>query len=98
MIFTENLVLQTFSSMQELKTMLRTQTLSGNEIGRIGLVENPLIFGSSQLISKASSLCTSFDWRYSSTKFTADSLITQTTGTGVTAVGKVVSYDQPQVF
>ena len=38
--------------------------ITGNEIARIGLVENPLIFGSSQkLISeKASAVCTSFDW------------------------------------
>ena len=31
---------------------------------------------------------------YSSVTFTGDSIITQTVGTGVTAVGKVVSYDQ----
>ena len=31
---------------------------------------------------------------YSSATFTPDSIITQTTGTGVTAIGKVISYDQ----
>ena len=72
--------------------------ITGNEIARIGLVENPLIFGSSQkLISEKASAVYALRLTgvgYSSTKFTADSLITQTTGTGVTAVGKVVSYDQ----
>ena len=31
---------------------------------------------------------------YSSVTFTPDSLISQTTGTGVTAYGKVIAYDQ----
>ena len=31
---------------------------------------------------------------YSSATFTTDSIITQTTGTGVTAIGKVLGYDQ----
>ena len=31
---------------------------------------------------------------YSSATFTPDTIITQTTGTGVTAIGKVISYDQ----
>jgi len=72
--------------------------ITGNQIARIGIVENPKAFGSSSLLSldKASA---AYALRltgtgYSSATFTADSIITQTTGTGVTAIGKVISYDQ----
>jgi len=72
--------------------------ITGNQIARIGIVENPQAFGSSSLLSldKASA---AYALRltgtgYSSATFTADSIITQTTGTGVTAIGKVISYDQ----
>ena len=70
----------------------------GNEISRIGLIENPLIFGSSQILSldKASAV---YGLRlsgtgYSTATFTPDSIVSQTVGTGVTAVGKVINYDQ----
>ena len=72
--------------------------ITGNEIARIGVIENPKSYGSSSIltIDKASAC---FAMRlvgtgYSSATFTADSVITQTTGTGVTAIGKVVNYDQ----
>jgi len=72
--------------------------ITGNQIARIGVLENPKAFGSDQLLTldKASA---SFGLRlsgtgYSSVTFTADSLIQQTVGTGVTAYGKVISYDQ----
>jgi len=72
--------------------------ITGNQIARIGIVENPQAFGSSSLLSldKASA---AYALRltgtgYSSATFTADTIITQTTGTGVTAIGKVISYDQ----
>ena len=72
--------------------------ITGNQISRIGIVENPQAFGSSSLLSldKASA---AYALRltgtgYSSATFTADTIITQTTGTGVTAIGKVISYDQ----
>ena len=72
--------------------------ITGNQISRIGIIENPLAFGSSQILSldKASAV---YALRlvgagYSSTTFVEDSLITQTVGSGVTAVGKVISYDQ----
>ena len=72
--------------------------ITGNEIARIGLVENPLIFGSStKLTSEKASAVYAMRLAgvgYSSARFTADSFVTQTTGTGVTAVGRVVSYDQ----
>jgi len=70
----------------------------GNEISRIGLIENPLVFGSSQILSldKASAV---YALRltgtgYSTATFTSDSIISQTVGSGVTAVGKVINYDQ----
>ena len=72
--------------------------ITGNQIARIGIIENPQAFGSSSLLSldKASA---AYAMRltgtgYSSASFTADTIITQTTGTGVTAIGKVISYDQ----
>ena len=72
--------------------------ITGNEIARIGLVENPLVFGSSSKLTseKASAIYAIrlVGVGYSSVTFTQDSFVTQTTGTGVTAVGRVVSYDQ----
>ena len=72
--------------------------ITGNQIARIGILENPKAFGSTALLSldKASA---AYAMRltgtgYSSATFTADGIITQTTGTGVTAIGKVISYDQ----
>ena len=72
--------------------------ITGNEVSRIGIIENPLAYGSSQLLSqdKASAV---YALRltgagYSSASFTPDALVTQTVGTGITAVGKVISYDQ----
>ena len=72
--------------------------ITGNQIARVGIVQNPLAFASTQKLSidKASALnairLTGIG--YSTASFTPDSLITQTVGTGITAVGKVVSYDQ----
>ena len=72
--------------------------ITGNEIARIGIVENPLAYGSSQILTqdKASA---SYAVRltgagYSSATFTPDAFVTQTVGTRVTAVGRVISYDQ----
>ena len=72
--------------------------ITGNQIARIGIIENPQAFGSTALLSldKASA---AYAMRltgtgYSSATFTADTIITQTTGTGVTAIGKVISYEQ----
>ena len=65
--------------------------ITGNEISRIGLIENPQAFGSSSVLSldKASA---AYALRlvgtgYSNATFTADSIITQTTGSYNTAVG-----------
>ena len=72
--------------------------ITGNEIARIGVVENPLAYGSSQLLAldKASGVYALklTGAGYSSATFTADSVVQQVIGTGQTAMGKVVSYDQ----
>jgi hypothetical protein len=72
--------------------------ITGNQIARVGIVENPNQFGSTQLLTtdKASAV---YAIRltgvgYSSATFTPDSLVTQTVGTGITSAGRVVSYDQ----
>ena len=72
--------------------------ITGNQISRIGILENPKAFGSDQILTldKASA---AYALRlsgtgYSSVTFTPDSLIQQTVGTGVTAYGKVIAYDQ----
>jgi hypothetical protein len=72
--------------------------VTGNEIARIGILQNPLSYGSSQLLAldKASA---AYAIRltgtgYSTATFTQDSVIQQVIGTGQTAMGKVISYDQ----
>ena len=72
--------------------------ITGNQIARVGLVENPEAYNSSSLLTsdKASAVgaikLTGIG--YSSATFNADSRITQTIGVGSTAVGRVISYDQ----
>ena len=72
--------------------------ITGNQIARIGIVEDPLQFGSSTILTsdKASALgaLRLTGTGYSSATFTTDSYFTQTISTGTTAVGRVVSYDQ----
>ena len=72
--------------------------ITGNQIARFGIIENPESYGSTSLLSesKASAIyalkLTGIG--YSSAVFSADSRITQTIGSGSTAVGRVISYDQ----
>ena len=72
--------------------------ITGNQIARVGVVENPEQFGSLSVLSvdKASALgaLKLVGSGYSTATFTADSYFTQTISTGSTAVGRVVSYDQ----
>ena len=71
--------------------------ITGNQIARIGIVENPQQFGSTNLLTsdKASALgaLKLVGTGYSTVTFDADSYFTQTISTGTTAVGRVVSYD-----
>jgi hypothetical protein len=71
----------------------------GNEIARVGIIINPNEYGSDTAIISAFQASALYALRltgigYSSTSFENDSFITQTIGTGVTAVGRVVAYDQ----
>jgi len=72
--------------------------ITGNQIARVGVVENPQQFGSTTLLSadKASAVgaLKLVGAGYSTATFTADSYFTQTVSTGTTAVGRVVSYNQ----
>ena len=72
--------------------------ITGNQFSRIGILENPKAFNSNEILTldKASA---AYALRlagtgYSSVTFTADDFISQTVGTGETAVGRVISYDQ----
>jgi hypothetical protein len=72
--------------------------ITGNQIARVGVVENPESFGSTQILTldKASAVyaikLTGIG--ADSAVYTPDSFITQTVSTATTAVGKVISYDQ----
>ena len=72
--------------------------ITGNEIARIGIVQNPQAYNSTENLSldKASAVygVKLTGAGYSSATFTADDFITQTVGLGSTAVGRVISYDQ----
>lgn len=72
--------------------------ITGNQIARIGIVQNPEAYNSTQNLDldKASAVYALklAGAGYSSATFTADSFITQTIGVGSTAVGRVISYDQ----
>jgi len=72
--------------------------ITGNQISRIGVVENPEQFGSTTILSSDKAAATSalrlVGAGYSTATFAADSYFTQTVSTGTTAVGRVVSYDQ----
>ena len=72
--------------------------ITGNQIARVGVVENPQQFGSTSLLTadKASALSALklVGAGYSTATFSGDSYFTQTVSTGTTAVGRVVSYDQ----
>jgi hypothetical protein len=74
----------------------------GNQISRIGIVKNPLEFipseqslskekASSVYALKLTGITNSDDFIVA--RYSPDSFITQTVGTGITAVGRVISYD-----
>ena len=71
--------------------------VTGNQIARVGVVENPKEYGSNGILNKdkASSVgaLRLSGIGYSTATFTADTYFTQTIATGTTAVGRVVNYD-----
>jgi len=72
--------------------------ITGNQIARIGIVENPQAYDSTQTLeldkASATYALKLTGAGYSSASFTPDSFVTQTIGVGSTAVGRVISYDQ----
>jgi hypothetical protein len=70
----------------------------GNKIARIGIIENPESFNSDSILTLSKASCLSalklVGSGYSTAVFTENSFITQTIGLGITAVGRVVFYDQ----
>ena len=70
----------------------------GNQIARVGIVENPLAYASDSVLVKNKASVVSalklVGTGYSTANFVLDSLITQTIGVGSTAVGRVISYDK----
>ena len=72
--------------------------ITGNQFGRIGLVQNPKAYGTSTNLEldKASAVYAIklIGAGSSTATFNADAFITQTVGLGSTAVGRVISYDQ----
>ena len=72
--------------------------ITGNQIARVGIVENPKAYSSTSILdldkASAVSALKLTGIGYSTATFTADSRITQTVGLGSTAIGRVISYDQ----
>ena len=72
--------------------------ITGNQFGRIGIVQNPKAYGTSTNLEldKASAVYAIklIGAGSSTATFNADAFITQTVGLGSTAIGRVISYDQ----
>jgi hypothetical protein len=72
--------------------------ITGNQFGRIGIVQNPKAYGTStnlELDKGSAVYAVKLTGAGSSTAtFNADAFITQTVGLGSTAIGRVISYDQ----
>ena len=71
--------------------------ITGNQIARVGILENPKATSGSLLaVDKASAVnaLRLTGTGYSSATFDADAYFTQTISSGTTAVGRVVNYDQ----
>jgi hypothetical protein len=71
--------------------------ITGNKIARVGIVCNPLAYNSTELLTtdkvSALSALKLTGANFNTATFASNSFITQTVGTGVTAVGRVVSYN-----
>jgi hypothetical protein len=71
--------------------------ITGNQIARVGIVENPEVTTGTLLSADRASAVNALRLTgtgYSSASFTSDSYVTQTVSTGTTAVGRVISYNQ----
>ena len=71
--------------------------ITGNKIARIGLIKNPISFGSTESVTKqkvSNTYALRLTGDIENATFAANSTITQTqAGTGYTSIGRVVSYD-----
>jgi len=70
--------------------------ITGNQIARVGVVENPKATSGSLLSADKASALSALRLTgtgYSTAAFDSDTFITQTVSTATTAVGRVVSYD-----
>ena len=71
--------------------------VTGNQIARVGVVENPKATTGALLSADKASACGALRLTgtgYSSATFDADAYFTQTVSSGTTAVGRCISYDQ----
>ncbi len=71
--------------------------ITGNQVARIGIVENPKATSGALLSTDKASVLGALRLAgagYSTAEFDGDSYFTQTVATATTAVGRVVSYDQ----
>lgn len=75
---------------------LNPDFITGNKIARVGIIKNPVSYGTTTLLNQqkvSNTYALKVGAGYSNATFNANSVITQTISTGQTAVGKVVSYD-----
>ena len=76
---------------------VESDLIIGNEFARVGIVENPQAYNSSDVLdTDTASGVAALKLKgsgYDTVEIVADSYITQTVGVGSTAVGRVVSYD-----
>ena len=72
--------------------------ITGNQIARVGVIEDPQQYGSTSLLSADKATAVGAlrlaGAGYSYATFTADTEFTQTIATGSTAVARVINYDQ----
>jgi hypothetical protein len=68
--------------------------ITGNQIARVGIVENPESYNSSSILTLDKASAVGAIKLSPGGFFPTDSQITQTIGVGSTAVGRVISYDQ----
>ena len=68
--------------------------ITGNQIARVGIVENPEAYNSSSILTLDKASAVGAIKLSPGGFFPTDSQITQTIGVGSTAVGRVISYDE----
>ena len=75
---------------------LNPDFITGNKIARIGLIKNPVSYGTTSILTQqkvSNTYALRLSGNYQNAVFAANSTITQTVSVGQTAVGRVISYD-----